>query len=51
MGGCASRDVPYDDEEEYEVPIQERWRHRNCTVRAPHKLTIRKKVTLHCDYC
>ena len=23
MGGCASRDVPTDDVEEYEVPIQE----------------------------
>jgi len=51
MGGCASRDVPSDDEEEYEVPIQERWRHRNCTVHAPHQLTIRRKVTLRGDYC
>ena len=48
MGGVCSE--PASDDEEYRIPLGDGYKHRKCTVRAPHQLTI-LKVPQNCDYC
>ena len=45
---CSAQEIS--DDEDYEIPPGETYRHRNCTVRAPHQLII-MQAPRNCDYC
>ena len=50
MGSNCSHEQAVSDDEEYEIPPFEAYKHQKCTVRAPHQLVI-LKVPQNCDYC
>ena len=45
MGGVCSE--PASNNEVYRIPLGDGYKHRKCTVRAPHQF----KVPQNCDYC
>ena len=47
---CSSEPASEDEASEYKIPPGEDYRHRNCTVRAPHQLTILQEPR-NCDFC
>ena len=52
MGAACQSSEPASEDEasEYKIPPGEDYRHRNCTVRAPHQLTILQEPR-NCDFC